>query len=157
MSHERTAKRIKWIFFLLLTVGIIGGVFYYPKPKDEVKKETPTYAPGEEPLFIYHHHLPGDPTSEQLADILNKIQAKYDKLVLVTRVDVRKNPEISKEQGVTTPPQVVFLSGKQKVYEFHGLWSHEMVERKVDEILRGLKRAGKDWRPVVPGMTKAGS
>ena len=26
------------------------------------------------------------------------------------------------------------------------------IERKVEEILRGLKRVGKDWRPEVKGM-----
>ena len=32
----------------------------------------------------------------------------------------------------------------------------EKVELKVDEILNGLKRVGKDWRPPVPGMKREG-
>jgi hypothetical protein len=32
------------------------------------------------------------------------------------------------------------------------LWPHDKIERKVEEILRGLKRMGKDWRPQVKGM-----
>jgi hypothetical protein len=45
---------------------------------------------------------------------------------------------------------------KKKEFEFQGLWSQSQVERKIDEILGGLKRVGADWRPPVPGMQPAG-
>jgi hypothetical protein len=51
---------------------------------------------------------------------------------------------------------VIIISGKEKVFEFQGLWSQAQVEQKVDEILRGLKRMTKDWRPAVPGMKPVG-
>lgn len=103
-------------------------------------------------LAIIHHHLPGDPASEQLADILNKVQKKFGKLVIISRVDFKAHPEIAKAHGVTKPPHVIIISGKEKVFEFQGLWSQAQVEQKVDEILRALKRMTKDWRPAVPGM-----
>jgi hypothetical protein len=49
----------------------------------------------------------------------------------------------------------VFVAGDQKTYEFQGLWAYPKIEFKVEEILRGLKRVGKDWLPEVKGMQPA--
>jgi len=110
-----------------------------------------------EPLLIYHHHLPGEPSSEALADVFNHIKAKYAKRVTVTRVDIRKQAEFSKGQGVTKAPHVVMFNGTEKVFDFPGFWSQERVDQKVEEILAGLQRVGKEWRPPVPGMKRVGS
>lgn len=75
--------------------------------------------------------------------------------MIICRVDFKLHPEAAKADGVTRPPHVIMISGTEKAFEFQGLWSQAQVELKVDEILRGLKRVGKDWRPVVPGMTPA--
>ncbi len=83
------------------------------------------------------------------------MQRKYDRQVRVTRIDVKAHPELAAAQGIKKVPHVMIVSAKQKVFEFEGLWTQEQVERKVEEILRGLKRVGKDWRPVVAGMTPA--
>ncbi len=106
----------------------------------------------ENGLALVHYHLPANPDSEKLADILNKLQTKYGKPVSVTRIAISRFPENAKAQGVTQAPHLVFISGTEKVFEFQGLWTQPQVEMKVDEILRGLKRVGKDWRPTVPGM-----
>jgi thioredoxin-like negative regulator of GroEL len=153
MTHEERAKRIKRIFFVVLAAAVVAGVYFYPEPKDH----KPVVATKQDDrLVIYHHHLPKDPASEQIAAVLNKVQTKYEKYVIVNRVDFQQHPEIAKQQGVTKPPHVVIFAGTQKVFEFQGLWSQVQVERKVEEILRGLKRIDKDWRPAVAGMKPAG-
>jgi thioredoxin-like negative regulator of GroEL len=128
MTHESRAKLIKRIFFLAL-VGVIALIFYY---------------------------LPGDPASGQLSAILDKVEKKYGKQTIVSRVDFKANPEAAKKEGVTEAPHVVIISGKEKAFEFGGLWTQQQVESKVEEILHGLKRVDKDWRPVVPGMKRTG-
>lgn len=155
MTHHERAKIIKRIFFLVLTLAIVAGVWFYPKPKKQEEVKLP--AAPENGLLIVHHHLPGDKVSEQLADILNKVQKKYGKLVIVQRLDFTKNPNTAKAHGVTKPPHVVIIARSQKVFDFQGLWTQPQVELKVDEILRGLKRMTKDWRPPVSGMKPAGS
>lgn len=160
MTHEERASLIKKILLVGVLIAIVAGAWIYRKsaaiPPKELEKALVTKS-AESGLAIVHHHLPGDPASEQLADILNKVQEKYGKLVIVSRVDSKLHPEISKAQGVTKPPHVIMISGEEKVFEFQGLWSQAQVERKVDEILRGLKRMPKDWRPSVPGMRPIGS
>lgn len=151
MDHEERAKVIKRIFYLVLAIAILTGVYFYPKPK----VDKPTLEVPNDALIIEHYHLPGDAASEQIADTFNKIQKKYDKLVEVRRIDAKKQPEIAKTQGITKLPHVVFTFEKRKVYEFQGLFSEEQIEKKVDEILRGLKRIDKDWRPPVSGMKPA--
>jgi len=44
------------------------------------------------------------------------------------------------------------MAGEVRACKFQGLWTQSQVERKVEEILRGLKRVDKDWRPDVKGM-----
>lgn len=152
MTHEGRAKIIKRIFYLVLTIVIVTGVYFYPmrhveKPVDEKQNDA---------LIIEHYHLPGDPASEQIANVFNVIQKKYGKLLEVHRIDIQKNPELAKAQGVTKPPHVVFTYHKGKVYEFQGIYSEAQIEKKVDEILHGLKRIDKAGHPPVPGMKPAG-
>ncbi len=158
MTHEERASLIKRILFVGVVIAFAAGVWLYQKPVAAATKkpenQVVTLSP-EKGLAIIHHHRPGDPASEQLADILNKVQKKYGKLVVISRVDFTSHPELAKAHGVTKPPHVIIISGKEKVFEFQGLWSQAQVELRVDEILRGLMRVGKDWRPTVPGMTPA--
>lgn len=156
MTHEKRAKIIKRIFFLLLVGGIVAGVWFYPKATVKVAAEKDVTSP-ENGLLIVLHRLPGDPASEQMAEILSRVQTKYGKQVIVSQVDFKTQPAVSKAQGVTQPPHVVIISGTEKVFDFQGSWSQPKVEFKVEEILRGLKRVGKDWRPPVPGMKPTGS
>lgn len=152
MTHEERAKTIMRTFYGVLFIVIVAAVYFFPKP---VEKKKPVVAKESDALLIAHFHKPGDPASEQIADVLNKVQKKYDKLVIVSRIDVTKQPEEAKKQGVKKPPHVVISTAEKKVYEFQGLANQVQVERKVEEILRGLKRIDKDWRPPVPGMQPA--
>ena len=97
-------------------------------------------------------HLPGDPTSEQEVDILHRIQRKYGKQVVLIQIDFKIQPKDLKGRSTIQFPRVSLYSGTEKMCQFQGFWSQSQVEKKVEEILRGLKRVGKDWRPVVPGM-----
>lgn len=153
MTHEERATLIKRIFFLVLASSIGAGVYFYPQKKVEAPAAAVV---ADNRLAVVHHHLPGDPASEQIADILNKVGKKYDKYLVVNRVDFKKSPEVGKAQGVTKAPHVIVLSGGEKVYEFQGPATQIQVERKVEEILRGLKRIDKNWRPPVQGMQPAG-
>jgi thioredoxin-like negative regulator of GroEL len=105
---------------------------------------------------IIHCHVPGNPASEQMADILNNIARRYGDQVKVIRVDIIAYPELAKAEKITSPPKVVLMAGVTRASEFQGLWPQPQVEQKVDEILRGLKRVGKDWLPEVKGMQPAG-
>lgn len=156
MTHEGRAKLIKRIFMPLLVAALVAGVWFYPKPVAEVAAEKAVTTSPENGLLIVLHRLPGDPASEQMAEILSRVQTKYGKQVIVSQVDFKLQPQVSKAQGVTKPPHVIIISGKEKVFEFQGPWTQAQVEFKVEEILRGLKRVGKDWRPPVPGMKPAG-
>lgn len=157
MTHEERAKLIKRFFMPLLFVVIAAAVWFYPKPAAKPAAEKAITTSPENGLLVVLHRLSGDPASEQMAEILNRVQTKYGKQIAVSEVDFKLHPEVSKAQGVTKPPHVVIISGKDKVFDFQGPWPQAKVEFKVEEILRGLKRVGKDWRPTVPGMKPAGS
>jgi hypothetical protein len=70
----------------------------------------------------------------------------------VNRVDIAAHPEIAQAEKVTRPPKVVMMAGETRACKFQGVWTQAQVEKKVEEILRGLKRMGDDWRPDVKGM-----
>ncbi len=151
MTHEQRAKWIKWIFLLLLSGGIIVGVFLYSDTEEVIQ---PVQIP-ENGLQIVLYEDPAEHDSKELGKTLDGIQKKYDELVIVTHVDFEKHPKMAKAAGVTKPPHVVMIAKSGPVFDFQGLWSREKVELKVDEILRGLKRFSKDWRPAVKGMQPA--
>ncbi len=153
MTNEERASLIRRLFLLLLTVLVVTAVWFYPKPVEKASTEAAVAA--DDALEINSYHFPGDPNCEKLAGILNKVQKKYGRLVVVTRIDVKAHPELALAQGVKKLPHVTIVAAKQKVFEFEGQWSQEQVEKKVEEILRGLKRVGKDWRPTVAGMKPA--
>lgn len=144
---------------MVLAASIGAGVYFFPASKGNQggsKKEATKSEVPDKRLLVVHHHLPGDPASEQIADILNQIEKKYDQYLVVNRVDFKQSPELAKAQGVTKPPHVIVFSGKDKIYEFQGPATEVQVERKIEEILRGLKRIDKNWRPPVPGMKPVG-
>ena len=159
MTNERRASLIKNIFLLVLVGAVVGGALKYKKhkipPAEKVARTT--VAPVEDPLEIVEYTMPGEPGSDQMWEILNKVQKKYGRLVIISRVDAKAYPEVARAAGVTKVPHIVISAAKHKEFEFQGLWAQSQVERKVDEILRGLKRVGADWRPAVPGMQPAGS
>jgi hypothetical protein len=103
---------------------------------------------------IIHLHVPGNAASEQTADNLNRIARRYGKQVKLIRVNITACPKVANEERVTSPPKVVMTAGTQRACEFDGrsLWMYPQIERKVDELLHGLERVGKDWRPTVKGM-----
>lgn len=132
------------------------GTNHIRTPKDpsssQVKSILKNVVGPDGGVAIIHCHLPGDPASEQLADTFNLIQKKYGKLVAVTRVGFPAQPTDWQAQGIKLP-YVMMIVGKESVFQFQGLWSYSQVEKKVEEIIFGLRRVGKDWRPVVPGMS----
>lgn len=151
MTHEQRARWIKWIFFLLLTGAIIAGVFLYSQPEEVI---APVQIP-ENGLQIVLYEDPAEQDSQELGKTLDGIQKKYAELVIVTHIDFQKHPKMAKAAGVSKPPHVVMIAKSGPVFDFQGLWPRQKVELKVDEILRGLKRFNKDWRPPVKGMKPA--
>lgn len=137
-----------------MAVVVVVGALLYPTPKPE-PKAVATQEEAKHDLEIIHFHLPQNPESEQIADSLNKIAEKYGEQILVTRVDINAEPERAKAEKVTKPPKVVMMAGTVRACKFQGVWTYGQIERKVEEILRGLKRVGKDWRPDVAGMENA--
>ena len=110
---------------------------------------------GSQVLGIVHCHIPGNADSEELADILNIVAAKYGDQVMVFRVNIIACPEFAQAAQVTKPPEVLMLVDTTWAFRFQGLWPRPQIERKVDELIHGLRRVGKDWRPNVPGMQPA--
>lgn len=152
MTHEMRATWIGRAFLLFLAAGVGIGVWVYPKPKASTAAATTEAEMLEYDLEIIHYHLPANPESEQIAESLNKVGKKYGAQVLVTRVDIAANPAAAAAEKVTKPPKVVMMAGTVRACKFQGVWTQAQIERKVEEILRGLKRVGKDWRPDVKGM-----
>jgi hypothetical protein len=161
MTHEERATWIRRGIILFLAILIGGGVWLFPG-----KKPAAVIAPAEESvdinavdpayyLNIFHYHLPEDPASEQIAESLDRVGELHEKYVKVTRVDITEHPEIAKAEIVTKPPKVVMIAGGERVCKFQGVWTYEQIELRVSEILRGLKRMDKDWRPEVQGMQRA--
>lgn len=153
VNHERQAIWIKRIFLLVLAAGIVAGAWFYQKKHPLAKTEV--QAPPTHEIELLHYHQPGDPASEQIADSLNRIAAKYSRQVLVTRLDLSQKPESAKTHAILKAPHVVFMTGETKAFDFQGLWAYPKIEFKVEEILRGLRRVGKDWLPEVKGMRPA--
>lgn len=133
-----------------MAIVVSTAAWFFPKAPPPAAAQTGAVAKHD--LEIIHFHLPGDPESEQIADSLNKIAEKYGAQILVTRVDINAEPERAKAEKVTKPPKVVMMAGTVRASKFQGLWTQAQIERKVEEILRGLKRMGKNWRPDVQGM-----
>ena len=133
-----------------MAILVVTAAWLFPKAPPRATSQTDAEAKHD--LEIIHFHLPGNPESEQIADSLNKIEEKYGGQVLVTRVDINAEPELAKAEKVTKPPKVVMMAGTIRASKFQGVWTQAQIERKVEEILRGLKRMGKDWRPDVQGM-----
>ncbi len=154
MTHEQRAIWIRRIFILLLSAGILAGVWYYretgPPPP------PPAVASTSYDMEIIHYHAPDNPQSVEIANSLNAIGKKYAMQVLVTRFDITANPVLAKNRGVDSAPRVSMMTGETEAFAFQGVWPQEQIERKVEEILRGIKRVGKDWLPEVKGMQPAG-
>ena len=150
MTIEQRASLIKWSFWTLVIAGIIIGVFVYRKSTEEPPPDIRPIA--ENGLELILHRVPGEKDSDELSAILEKVERKYGKLLIVRRVDFKRHPEVSKAQGVVKTPHVIINTKTGRAFEFQGLWTQPQIEMKVDEILRGLKRMTKDWRPPVPGM-----
>ncbi len=154
MTNEERAAWIRRGFVLFMAIAVVTGVWLFPKkaPKASTSGEAAT---SNHALEIILFHVPKEPECEQMSEILKKVEIKYNGQVLVTRVDINADPERAKAEKVTKPPKVVMMAGTIRASKFQGLWTQAQVERKVEEILRGLKRIGKDWRPDVQGMKPA--
>ena len=63
---------------------------------------------------LIHYHVPGNPGSEQTADILNQIARRYGVQVKVIRVDITACKEAAKTEAVAVPPKVVFTAGNTR-------------------------------------------
>lgn len=152
MTHEERATWIRRIFILFLSTGVIAGAWFYRKTELPPPPPPPAATATDYDMEIIHYHDPDSPQSVQIALSLNEIGKKYAMQVLVTRVDIRANPLVAKTRGVKSAPHVSMMTGKTEAFAFQGVWPRDKIERKVEEILRGLKRVGKDWRPEVKGM-----
>lgn len=157
MTHEERAKWIRWIFVLLLSAGVVAGAWFYQRGHKKEPVQVVEQDPREFDLTVYHFHEPGNPASEELADHYNEIKRKYSQVVLVKRIDVVARPMDAAKEQIEQAPKSVMVAQGRRVYEFDGLWPYIEVERKIDEILRGLERMSEDWRPKVKGMVPAGS
>jgi hypothetical protein len=152
MTHEQRAIWIRRVLMLLLAMGVVAGAWYYRAGESAPPPPPPPLAGNHYNLEILHFHQAENAASREIALSLNKIAAKYAAQVLVTRLDLAKHPLLAQSHGVKSAPHVVMVLEGKPVYAFHGVRPYPEIERKVDELLRGLKRVGKDWLPEVKGM-----
>ncbi len=153
MTNEQRANWIRRGIILFVALVVVLGVWFFPEKK--VEKKAATADAAKHLVEVLHFHQPGLAESETLADTLNKVGKKYGEQVLITRIDIAKDPARAKAEKVTQAPKVVMMAGEIRACKFQGLWTQAQIERKLDEILHGLKRMGKDWRPDVKGMQTA--
>lgn len=161
MTHGERASLIRKVFWIGLLLALALGAWIYTKPKSVAEEVSASGASPvrvyEDPLIIVLHHAQGNAESEAMAEIFARIQIKYGQQVVVTKSDLKTNAEAARAEGITRAPHVVISARGQRLFDFQGRWPYAQVERKVDELLHGLQRVGKDWRPAVPGMTRSGS
>ena len=148
MTHEERSKWINRAFLLLLATAIVAGVWFYRDRLENIRLPKASVAAPKHVIEILHFHLPGQSESETLADHLNRVEQKYCGQVLVTRIDVRSNPERVKKENVRHTPEVIILQGDAAAFRFQGLWPRARIEERVEEILRGLRRMEKGWMPA---------
>ena len=155
MTHEERANWIRRGIILLLAIGVAAGVWFYPERKPPPPADEPAADAVHYDLEIFLYHQPGNADSEQMAASLAKVAEKYSKQVRLTVVDITAHPEKAAAEKVTRPPKVVMMAGEIRACKFQGVWTHRQLELKVEEILHGLERMGKEWRPDVKGMKSA--
>jgi len=92
---------------------------------------------------------------KQLAPSLAKLAQQHGDKVIVLKVNVDAEPELAREAGVSSIPDVRLLHGGREVDRFVGLVPYEKVEELVlkHESLLPPPRAA----PVLPGATGEGS
>jgi thioredoxin len=122
-------------------------------------------------VVLVDFHAPWCGPCVKLGPLLEKIAAEKNGLLLVGKVDVDKNPEISNKAGVKGIPDVrVYRDGKE-IDKFVGLPPESVLRERLEGYLAGLPpvpQAGaatgsatsasgpqpmdKDWMP--PGMSR---
>ncbi len=153
MNHEERAAWIRRGIVVFLAVIVVMGVWLFPG------KKAPPPLPVAAPKFdleIQHFHQAGNPESDEIARSLSRIQEKYQKVLILKQVDMAAQAAEAAAQGVKKAPSVIMMVEGKRVFAFQGKWPHSQIERKVDEILRGLKAVDKDWRPDVQGIDQGG-
>jgi hypothetical protein len=80
MTHEQRAAWIRRIVVLLLAAGIVVGVWFYPKPKDEAA--TPEAPPKsvtspENGLALIHDHRPRHDPGFQIGGRLHGLRDSF--------------------------------------------------------------------------------
>jgi hypothetical protein len=143
------------------------GVLYFMPPKDAGSEEILALLEEEAArrgrripcVIAVHFHTPGQADSEDIADSLNRIDVKYCKQVLVVRVDVTTplGGRWAVLETATRTPDVLLTAARQRADRIQGAMPYPKIEKKIDLLLFGLERAGRDWRPEVKGMQRASS
>jgi hypothetical protein len=138
--------------------GANGGMNVHSEvPEDASAEDLDKFLKGvtspDKGVAIVHYHLPGDPSSEQLADVFNAIQKKYGPLVKVVRIGFPAQTSDKPTTRAIKLPFVVMIVGTENVFQFQGLWPLAQVDKKVQELVFGVRPMNKDWRPPVSGMT----
>lgn len=152
MTHEERASWIRSgvVTILLLVVAALAWFL----PDFNRKPETETMKPQRLVAVLYQ--LPGSPESDALSAVMDHVEPRYAAVVEIQRVDVTREREKAVAAGVTKVPHVIVLNGQTPVGAFTGQLDQAQVEAKLNEILHGLKRVDKNWRPAVAGMSSAG-
>jgi thioredoxin 1 len=87
---------------------------------------------------------------KMLAPVLEKATAAHPGVVYIGKVDVDKNPELAKAQGVSGIPDVrIFRDGKE-VGRFVGFPGEQAVLEKVATLSKGIQPVASEAAPATP-------
>lgn len=100
-------------------------------------------------MDLIHCHVPGNPGSEQTADILNPIARRYGVLVKIVRVS--HNRELASSEGVRDVR--IFRDGRE-VDRFAGLPPESEVRQRLEIHTKGLPDHAAETGEAQPATTQ---
>lgn len=105
-------------------------------------------------VTVVHLHYPENQGSLELARSLEEIRSIHPKQVHVTTIDVAAKPEKIAEWRMASAPSLVIQTESERLYSITGVWPKDKLEAKILELIHGLQRSDKNWRPAVEGMER---
>lgn len=99
-----------------------------------------------------HLHLPEDSGSREIARSLEEIRTSYPEHVFISTIDVSSTPQKLKDWRVSRAPAIVFQTEGERLASLEEVWPKPRLTKKIEELVYGLIRVGKDWRPEVKGL-----
>lgn len=132
--------------------GIGGGTIKEIAIENKITGSQPPPKREWRKIQAIHLHLPDDPGSRELARSLEEIRTIYPEHVFISTIDVSSTPQKLKDWRVSRAPALVFQTAGERLASLEEVWPKPRLTKKIEELVHGLVRVGKDWRPEVKGL-----